>query len=36
MVNPAFVYGDDEVRWLLAEMEGRGEVKRSGEAWAAP
>ena len=33
MVNPAFVYGDDEVRWLLGEMERKGEVIRDGELW---
>ena len=34
MVMPTFTYGDDEVRWLLSEMEGRGEVRRNGETWS--
>ena len=33
MVLPSFTYGEEEVRWLLEEMEGRGEVARSGEMW---
>ncbi|EME40257.1 hypothetical protein DOTSEDRAFT_74904 [Dothistroma septosporum NZE10] len=33
MVMPNFAYGDDEVRWLLEEMETRGVVKRNGEMW---
>lgn len=35
MVLPAFTYGDDEVRWLLGEMEKKGQVRREGEKWAA-
>lgn len=35
MVLPTFTYGEDEVDWLLGEMEGRGEVVRNGETWAA-
>ncbi|KAK5126428.1 hypothetical protein LTR85_010664 [Meristemomyces frigidus] len=34
MVLPSFTYGEEEVRWLLGEMEGRGEVVRNGEMWA--
>ncbi|KAF2481846.1 hypothetical protein BDY17DRAFT_253473 [Neohortaea acidophila] len=34
MVLPGFTYGDDEVAWLLGEMEGRGEVVRNGELWS--
>ncbi|KAK4549033.1 hypothetical protein LTR36_007489 [Oleoguttula mirabilis] len=34
MVLPSFTYGEEEVRWLLGEMEGRGEVVRNGEVWA--
>ena len=34
MVLPTFTYGEDEVRWLLSEMEGRGEVVRNGETYA--
>jgi anaphase-promoting complex subunit 2 len=34
MVLPAFTYGEDEVRWLLGEMEARGEVVRKGDSWA--
>ena len=34
MVLPTFTYGDDEVRWLLSEMEGRGEVTKNGETWS--
>ncbi|EME77713.1 uncharacterized protein MYCFIDRAFT_45856 [Pseudocercospora fijiensis CIRAD86] len=34
MVLPTFTYGDDEVKWLLGDMEGRGEVVQKGEAWA--
>lgn len=34
MVLPTFTYGEEEVRWLLGEMEGRGEVARNGEVWA--
>lgn len=34
MVLPTFTYGEEEVRWLLGEMEGRGEVARNGEMWA--
>jgi anaphase-promoting complex subunit 2 len=33
MVLPTFTYGEDEVLFLLGEMEGRGEVVRDGEAW---
>lgn len=34
MVLPTFTYGDDEVAWLLNEMEARGEVTRNGDTWA--
>lgn len=34
MVLPIFTYGDDEVAWLLSEMEARGEVSRNGDTWA--
>lgn len=34
MVLPTFTYGDDEVAWLLGEMEGRGEVTWNGDVWA--
>jgi len=34
MVLPAFSYGDDEVVWLLREMEKKGQVSRSGEVWS--
>lgn len=34
MVLPTFTYGDDEVAWLLGEMEARGEVTRNGDTWA--
>jgi len=34
MVLPTFTYGDEEVKWLLGEMESRGEVKKQGEKWA--
>lgn len=34
MVMPTFTYGDEEVRWLLSEMEGRGEVARNGDTWS--
>lgn len=33
MVLPTFTYGDDEVAWLLGEMESRGEVTRNGDMW---
>lgn len=33
MVLPAFTYGEEEVLFLLGEMEGRGEVARDGESW---
>lgn len=33
MVLPTFTYGEEEVLFLLGEMEGRGEVVRDGEAW---
>lgn len=33
MVLPTFTYGEEEVFFLLGEMEGRGEVVRDGEAW---
>ena len=33
MVLPTFTYGDEEVEWLLSDMEGKGEVARSGELW---
>lgn len=35
MVLPSFTYGDDEVRWLLGEMEKKGQVRREGEKWIA-
>lgn len=35
MVLPTFTYGDDEVRWLLGEMEKKGQVVREGEKWVA-
>ena len=34
MVLPTFTYGDEEVRWLLGEMEGKGQVTRNGEVWS--
>ncbi|KAK0935174.1 hypothetical protein LTR29_013275 [Friedmanniomyces endolithicus] len=34
MVLPAFTFGEAETAWLLEGMEGRGEVRRSGEAWS--
>ncbi|KAF2773859.1 hypothetical protein EJ03DRAFT_263702, partial [Teratosphaeria nubilosa] len=34
MVLPIFTYGDDEVEWLLAEMEKKGMVVKNGELWA--
>ncbi|KAF2214234.1 hypothetical protein CERZMDRAFT_37709 [Cercospora zeae-maydis SCOH1-5] len=34
MVLPTFTYGDDEVKWLLEDMESRGDVVRKGESWA--
>ncbi|KAF2858860.1 hypothetical protein K470DRAFT_259357 [Piedraia hortae CBS 480.64] len=34
MVLPAFTYGDEEVRWLLTEMERKGKVSRNGEMWS--
>jgi anaphase-promoting complex subunit 2 len=33
MVLPAFTYGEEEVLFLLGEMEARGEVARDGEMW---
>ena len=33
MVLPTFTYGDEEVLWLLGQMEGRGEVGSNGEVW---
>jgi anaphase-promoting complex subunit 2 len=33
MVLPTFTYGEEEVLFLLGEMEGRGEVVRDGESW---
>lgn len=33
MVLPTFTYGEEEVLFLLGEMERRGEVVRDGEAW---
>ena len=35
MVLPSFTYGDEEVRWLLGEMEKKGMVRREGEKWVA-
>lgn len=34
MVLPTFTYGEEEVRWLLGEMEGRGEIVRNAELWS--
>jgi anaphase-promoting complex subunit 2 len=35
MVLPTFTYGDEEVRWLLSEMEKEGEVTQSdGGLWS--
>ena len=33
MVLPTFTYGEEEVLFLLGEMEARGEVTRDGESW---
>jgi anaphase-promoting complex subunit 2 len=33
MVLPTFTYGEEEVLFLLGEMESRGEVTRDGESW---
>lgn len=33
MVLPTFTYGEEEVLFLLSEMEARGEVSREGESW---
>lgn len=33
MVLPTFTYGEEEVLFLLGEMEARGEVSRDGESW---
>jgi anaphase-promoting complex subunit 2 len=33
MVLPTFTYGEEEVLFLLGEMEARGEVARDGESW---
>ena len=33
MVLPSFTYGEEEVSWLLGQMESRGEVVREGEKW---
>lgn len=33
MVLPTFTYGEEEVLFLLGEMEGRGEVVREGDMW---
>jgi anaphase-promoting complex subunit 2 len=33
MVLPTFTYGEEEVLFLLGEMEARGEVMRDGESW---
>jgi anaphase-promoting complex subunit 2 len=33
MVLPSFTYGDEEIRWLLGQMESRGEILREGEKW---
>nr|OQO27919.1 hypothetical protein B0A51_06418 [Rachicladosporium sp. CCFEE 5018] len=35
MVLPTFTYGEEEVEWLLGEMEGKGMVARDGGMWAA-
>lgn len=34
MVLPTFTYGEEEVKWLLEQMEGRGEVAKNGDVWA--
>ncbi|KAK5699916.1 hypothetical protein LTR97_006050 [Elasticomyces elasticus] len=34
MVLPLFTYGEEETKWLLEEMEERGEVVRNGALWA--
>lgn len=34
MVLPTFTYGDDEVKWLLEDMEAKGVVEKKGEQWA--
>jgi anaphase-promoting complex subunit 2 len=33
MVLPTFTYGEEEVRWLLGEMQARGEVMSEGNVW---
>ena len=33
MVLPTFTYGEEEVRWLLGEMQARGEVVSEGSIW---
>ncbi|KAK6443738.1 hypothetical protein LTR95_000565 [Oleoguttula sp. CCFEE 5521] len=35
MVLPTFTYGEEEVEWLLGEMEGKGTVARDGGMWTA-
>jgi anaphase-promoting complex subunit 2 len=34
MVLPTFTYGDDEVRWLLSEMERKKVVQKNGDMWS--
>lgn len=34
MVLPDFTYGDEEVEWLLGQMEERGEVVKNGLVWS--
>ena len=33
MVLPSFTYGEEEVRWLLSDMQTRGEVVSEGNVW---
>ncbi|EMD00331.1 hypothetical protein BAUCODRAFT_64305 [Baudoinia panamericana UAMH 10762] len=35
MVLPTFTFGGEETKWLLLRLEGRGEVVRHGDTWAA-
>ena len=34
MVLPTFTYGDEEVKWLLGEMESKGEIMKNGDTWS--
>lgn len=34
MVLPTFTYGDDEVKWLLAQMASKGTVTNNGDLWS--